>query len=69
MASPMPPPRGSACTRGTPSGGCNFDPVLKHGATNSPLFDLGVDFDAFYEKIWIFWARVLVLRLQFSLSW
>jgi hypothetical protein len=35
----------------------------------APLFDLGVDFDVFYAKIWVFWARVLVLRSQFSLSW
>jgi hypothetical protein len=26
----------------------------------APLFDLGVNFDVFYEKKWVFWARVLV---------
>ena len=33
------------------------------------LFYLGFDFDVFYAKIWVFWARVIVLRSQFSLSW
>jgi hypothetical protein len=28
----------------------------------APPFDLGVDFDVFYEKIWVLRARVLVLR-------
>jgi hypothetical protein len=23
----------------------------------APLFDLGVDFDVFYAKIWVFWAE------------
>jgi hypothetical protein len=26
----------------------------------APLFDLGVDFDVFYEKMWVFLARVLI---------
>jgi hypothetical protein len=33
---------------------CNFNPILKNGAPIAPLFDLGVDFDVFYAKIWVF---------------
>jgi hypothetical protein len=47
---------------------CNFDLDRKMVLPVAPLFDLGVDFNVFYVKLWVFWARVLVFRSQFSLS-